>query len=199
MARHRSEITRIDRSLHDRVSDYCRKNQALFEKEINVNVRRYFLKSVSCYIVACLAGLSGILIAWKTGQRIMAVAHLPSLKYLVAFAWLSSRWDFFNRRAVHYFSLYLLLLCMETIWVFKIYAAIGKIHVISSDAPLALALGIWTLNFFHKPWHKILSAGGTLGILIGGIALISMDYMKINLMSVLMGSVIGIYHQSLPL
>jgi class 3 adenylate cyclase len=192
MARHRSEITRIDRSLHDRVSDYCRKNQFLFEKEINVNVRRYFLKSVSCYIVACLAGLSGILIAWKTGQRIMAVAHLPSLIYLVAFAWLSSRWDFFNRRAVLYFSLYLLLLCIETIWVFKIYAAIGKIHVISSDAPLALALGIWTLNFFHKPWQKILSAGCTLGILVGGIALISIDYMKINLISVLMGSVIGI-------
>jgi class 3 adenylate cyclase len=192
MARHRSEITRIDRSLHDRVNEHCRKYQHLFEKEINANVRRYFLKSLSCYTVAFLAGLSGLLIAWKTGHRIMTVAHLPSLIYLLIFTWLSDRWDFFNRRAVAYFTVYLLMLCVETIWVFHVYAEIGKMQVISSDAPLALALGIWTLNFFHRPLHKFLSAGGTLAVLVGGIAWISWDYMKINMMSVLMGSVIGI-------
>jgi class 3 adenylate cyclase len=192
MARYRSEITRIDRSLHDRVNDYCRKYQHLFEKELNSNVRRYFLKSLSCYTVAFLAGLSGLLIAWKTGHRIMTVAHLPSLIYLLVFTWLSDRWDFFNRRAVTYFTVYLLMLCVETIWVFHVYAEIGKIHFITSDAPLALAIGIWTLNFFHKPLQKFLSAGGTLAVLVGGVAWISWDYMKINMMSVLMGSVIGI-------
>ena len=192
MARYHSEITKIDRSLHDRVAKYCLSHEKQFEREINVNVRRYFLRSLSCYIVAMLAGLSGILIAWKTGQRISTVTHLPSLIYILAFAWLSMRWDFFNRRAVGYFSIYLLILCLETVWVFSIYQAIGKIHLISSDAPLALAIGIWTLNFFHKPLHKILSAGITLAVLVGGIAWISWDYMKINLMSVLMGTVIGI-------
>lgn len=192
MAAYRSEITRIDRSLHDRVSAYCRTHEKQFEREINVNVRRYFLKSLSCYVVAILVGLSGILIAWKTGHRIMTMAHLPSFLYLVAFSWLSTRWDFFNRRAVAYFSVYLFILCVESIWVFRVYQDIGKIHVISTDAPLALALGIWTLNFFHKPLHKLLSAGITLAVLVGGIAWISWDYMKINMISVLMGTAIGV-------
>jgi len=192
MGRYRNEMTRFDRSLHDRVSEYCRSHGHQFEKELNNYVRRYFLKSLGCYIVGFIVGLSGILIAWKAGQRAMIFAHVPSFLFLVAFSWLSSRWDIFNRRAVAYFSLYLLLLCLETIWVFSSYAKIGKMSLITSNAPLALALCIWTLNFFNSNWLKTLTAGLTLFTLVGGIAWISWDYMKVNLMSVLIGTAIGI-------
>jgi class 3 adenylate cyclase len=187
-----SEQTKIDRSLHDKVTNFARQHETEFVAELNSYVRRYFLKSLGCFFVALLIASTGFMIAWKLGIPSLVFIHIPSFAVLVSYRLLSRFSDSINRHAVAYFNCFMICLIVESTVLYLVYHAAGKVHLIDHSAAFAISTAIWTLNFLHHRPQYALVSGSQQVVLMIGVASQSREHFQLNLVGFVIGMTLGV-------
>lgn len=192
-----SEMTHLDKSLQQRVSDFCRTHAADFDLELNDYVRRYFLKSRATLFVAAGLLTIGPLSSLKTGQWILSISYLPVVLMFVVYSLFSNRIEVLNRRAALYVDLINKVSLLTTAWCFYIYHSTGNMDKLASASPLVMMIITWAMNVSVGIWRNAINAVLSTAFFLGCLAYFEPHYIFVNVGSLTTGAIIGAVLQSL--
>lgn len=192
-----SEMTHLDKSLQQRVSDFCRTHASEFDLEVNDYVRRYFLRSRATLFVAAGLLAIGPLSAVKTGVWVLGFSYAPVVLMFAVYSLLSNRIEGLNKRASLYVEVINKVTLISTAWSFYIYHSTGNMDKLASASPMLMMIITWAMNVNLGFLRNIINATLSSLLFLGFLAYFEPHYIFINAGSLTVGALVGSVLQSL--